>query len=68
MLKRFWASLNYWTEVLGMDDPHGEYIFGLEGRIAKLEREVEGLQVQSRTTPVGSPDDRTHQLRRHLQQ
>jgi hypothetical protein len=23
MFKRFWASLNYWTEVLGMDDPHG---------------------------------------------
>lgn len=68
MFKRFWASLNYWTEVLGMDDPQGEYIFGLEERIAKLEREVEGLQIQSRTMPVGSPDDRTHQLRRHLQQ
>jgi hypothetical protein len=68
MLKRFWASLNYWTEVLGMDDPHGGYILGLEERIAKLEREVEGLQIQSRTTPVGSPDDRAHQLRRHPQQ
>ena len=67
MLKRFWASLNYWTEVLGMDDPHGEYIFGLEERIAKLEREVEGLQIQSRTTPIGSPDDRIDQLQRHLQ-
>jgi hypothetical protein len=68
MFKRVWASLNYWTEVLGMDDPHGEYIFGLEERIAKLEREVEGLQILSRTTSVGAADDRAHQLRSHLQQ
>jgi hypothetical protein len=57
MLKRFWQSLNDWAEALGMDDPRGEYMFRLEHRVAKLEREVEGLQIQSRTTPVGSPDD-----------
>jgi hypothetical protein len=51
-----------------MDDPRGEYMFRLEERAAKLEREVEGLQIQSRTTPVGSPDDGVHQLQSHLQQ
>ncbi|MEH2532425.1 hypothetical protein V1277_001194 [Bradyrhizobium sp. AZCC 1588] len=66
MFKRFWKGLNYWAEVLGMDDPRGEYMFRLEERVAKLERE--GLQIQSRTTPVGSPDDRVHQLQSHLQQ
>ncbi len=58
MFKRFWKSLNYWAEVLGMDDPRAEYMFGLEERVAKLEREFEGLQSQSRTKPVNSPDDR----------
>jgi len=66
MLKRLWESLNCWAEFLGMDDPRGEYMFRLEERVAKLERE--GLQIQSRTTPVGSPDDRVHQLQSHLQQ
>jgi hypothetical protein len=33
---------------LGIDDSRGEYIFGLEERVAKLEREVEGLQIKSR--------------------
>lgn len=61
MFKRLWESLNYWAEVLDMDDPRGEYVFRLEERVAKLEREVEGLQIQSRATPVG-PDDRVHQL------
>ncbi|WOH51832.1 hypothetical protein [Bradyrhizobium sp. sBnM-33] len=46
-----------------MDDPRGEYMFRLEERVAKLEREVEGLQIQSRTTPVGSPDDRVHRCK-----
>jgi len=68
MFKRFWESLNYWAEILDMDDPRGEYMFGLEERVAKLEREVESLQIQSRTTPVGSPDDRVYQLQSHLQQ
>lgn len=62
MFKRFWQNLSDWAEALGMDDPRGEYMFGLEDRVAKLEREVEGLQTQFRTTPVGSPDDRVHQL------
>lgn len=61
MFKRLWESLNYWAEVLDMDDPRGEYVFRLEERVAKLEREVEGLQIQSRATLVG-PDDRVHQL------
>jgi hypothetical protein len=61
MFKRLWESLNYWAEVLDMDDPRGEHVSRLEERVAKLEREVEGLQIQSRATPVG-PDDRVHQL------
>jgi hypothetical protein len=56
MFKRFWESWNDWAEVLSMDDPHGEYMFRLEERVAKLEREVEGLQIQSRTRPAGAPD------------
>lgn len=62
MFKGFWQSLNDWAEALSMDDPRGDYMFRLEDRVAKLEREIEGLRIQSRTTPVGSPDDRTHQL------
>jgi len=68
MFKRFWESLNYWAEALSIDDPRGEYMFRLEERVTKLEREVEGLQIQSRAAPVGSPDDRVHQLQSHLQQ
>ena len=45
-----------------MDDPRGEYMFRLEERVAKLEREVEGFQIQFRTTAAGSPDDRVHLL------
>ena len=62
MFNRFWQSLNYWAEALAMDDPRGDYTFGLEERVAKLERDVEGLQIQSRIMPVGSQDDRVHQL------
>jgi hypothetical protein len=61
MFKRFWERLNYWAEVLDMDDPRGEYVLRLEDRVAKLEREVEGLQIQSRATLVG-PQGRVHQL------
>ena len=69
MSKRFWQSLSDWAEALAMDDPRGEYLFRLEDRVSKLEREVEGLQIpSSRTTPAGAPDDRVHQLRSHLQQ
>ena len=68
MFKRFWQSLNDWAEALSMDDPRGEYMFRLEDRVARLEREVEGLKIQFRTTPAGSPDDRVHHLRSHLQQ
>ncbi|MBV9983597.1 hypothetical protein [Bradyrhizobium sp.] len=51
-----------------MDDPRGEYMFRLEERVARLEREVEGLVIQSRTTPAGSPDRCVHQLQSRLQQ
>jgi hypothetical protein len=61
MSKRFWQSLSDWAEALAMDDPRGDYMFRLEDRVAKLEREVEGLRIQSRATLVG-PDDRFHQL------
>jgi len=61
MFKRFWQSLSDWAEALAMDDPRGDYMFRLEDRVAKLEREVEGLRIQARTR-VGSPDDRVHQL------
>ena len=66
MFKRLWKRLNYLAEVLDVDDPRGGYVFRLEERVAKLEREVEGLQIQSRATPVG-PDDRVHPLQGHLQ-
>jgi hypothetical protein len=61
MSKRFWRSLSDWAEALAMDDPRGDYTFRLEDRVAKLEREVEGLRIQARTTRV-RPDDRVHQL------
>ena len=47
MFKRFWQSLSDWAEALAMDDPRGDYTFRLEDRVAKLEREVEGLRIQS---------------------
>ena len=61
MFKRFWERLNYWADVPDMDDPRGEYVLRLEDRVAKLEREVEGLRIQSRATLVGS-EGRVHQL------
>jgi hypothetical protein len=62
MFKRFWQSINKWADLLSMDDPRGDHMFRLEDRVAKLEREVGGLQIQFRTTPAGSPDDRADQL------
>jgi len=61
MFKRFWQSMNEWAEALSMDDPRGDFMFTLEDRVARLEREVEGLQIHSRATLVGR-DDRVHQL------
>ena len=61
MFKRFWQSINEWADVLSMDDPRGDHVFRLEDRVAKLEREVEGLRIQSRATLVGS-EGRVHQL------
>jgi hypothetical protein len=62
MFKRFWQSMNEWADALSMDDTRADYLFGLEDRLARLEREVEGLQIQFRTRPAGSPDDRVRQL------
>ena len=62
MFKRFWQSINEWAYALSMDATHADYVFGLEDRVARLEREVEGLQIKFRTTPAGSPDDRVRQL------
>jgi hypothetical protein len=56
MLKRFWGKLNYWAEALEIDDPRGAYMFRLEDRVSKLEREVEGLRILSRTTPATAND------------
>jgi hypothetical protein len=61
MLKRFWQSFNDRAEALSIDDPHGDHMFRLEERVAKLEREVDGLRIQSRATLVG-PEGRVHQL------
>ncbi|WP_156936949.1 hypothetical protein [Bradyrhizobium sp. WSM2254] len=61
MFKRFWQSISEWANALSMDDPRGDYMFRLEDRVAKLEREVEGLQNPSRAALVGS-DDRVHQM------
>ena len=61
MFKRFWQSINEWADALSMDDPRGDYMFRLEDRVAKLEREVECLQIRLRT-PAGSPEDRAHLL------
>ena len=62
MFKRFWQSIYEWANALSMDDPRGDYMFSLEDRVANLEREVEGLQIQIRRTLTRSPDDRVHQL------
>ena len=47
MFKRFWQSINEWADALSRDDPRGDYMFRLEDRVAKLEREVECLQIHS---------------------
>jgi hypothetical protein len=60
MFKRFWQRMNDWAEALGMDDPHGDYLFRLENRVARLEREVEGLRLSPRTAAART--DRVHQL------
>ena len=62
MFKRFWQRINEWADALSLDDTRGDYMFRLQERVAKLERDLEGLQIQSRTTPAGSPDDRVHRL------
>jgi hypothetical protein len=43
MFKRFWQSINEWVDALSMDDTRADYMFGREDRVARLEREVEGV-------------------------
>jgi hypothetical protein len=66
MFKRLRERLNYWAEVLDMDDPPGEYVLQLEQRVTQLERDIEDLHIQSRATPVG-PDERALQWQGDLQ-
>ena len=61
MFKRFWQSISKWADALSIDDPHGDHMFRLEERVAKLEHDVDGLRIQSRATLVG-PEGRVHQL------
>jgi hypothetical protein len=68
MFKRIWERLNHWAEILHMDDPRGDYMFRLEERVAKFEREVESLQIQSRATQVRLPVDHIRQLQTIFQQ
>ncbi|WFU18417.1 hypothetical protein [Bradyrhizobium sp. CB3481] len=68
MLKRFWERLNCWAEALGMDDPRGDYMFRLEDCVSKLERELEYLRIQSRTTSAGSANDRVQHQQSYPQQ
>ncbi|CVI63084.1 MULTISPECIES: hypothetical protein [Agrobacterium] len=49
MLKRFREKWRSWEDaVLGIDDPQGDYLIALEKRLARLETEVAGLNVQRR--------------------
>jgi len=42
-LSRLWSNLKRFVEALdGIDDPMGNYLFSLEKRIEKLERERQG--------------------------
>ncbi len=66
IFKRVLETLNYWAEVLDMDDPHDAYVLRLEERVTKLERDVEGLQIQSGPMPV-EPSDRVDGLHGHQQ-
>ena len=46
-LKQLWTKVARFAMALeGIDDPSGDYIFSLEKRIAKLERDVEHLEGQ----------------------
>ena len=58
MFKRFWQSLNDWAEALSMDDPRGDYMFKLEDRVSKLEREVEGLRLGRMTVSINCNRER----------
>jgi hypothetical protein len=45
MLQQLLARWRLWEQALeGMDDPRGDYLFNLEGRVCRLEGEVEHLR------------------------
>jgi hypothetical protein len=53
-LKRLWTKVARLAKALeGIDDPHGHYMFSLEKRIDKLERDVEHLEGQLHPRPGG---------------
>ena len=54
-LKRLWAKIARIAEGLeGMDDPTGDYLFSLEQRIDKLERELTQFEKQLHSLHGGS--------------
>ena len=54
-LKRLWTRVARFTEALeGIDDPTGHYMFSLEERIDKLERNIEHLKAQLSPRAGGS--------------
>jgi hypothetical protein len=49
---RLWSNLKRFVEALD-DDPMGSYLFSLEKRIEKLERDLRCLEGQSHPRPDG---------------
>ena len=53
-LERLWARIARFAKALeGVDDPAGRYIFALEKRIDKLERDVDHVERQLRSRAGG---------------
>lgn len=62
MLQRLLARWRLWEQALvGIDDPQGEYLLSLEGRIRRLEGDVEHLRrplsadAAAAVTPTSAP-------------
>jgi hypothetical protein len=55
MLQRLLAKWRLWEEALvGIDDPHGDYLLRLEDRVRRLEGEVDGLRRHLSTDTAAS--------------